>query len=47
MVEEEELTYKCPRCGYKQTFDEAYMDSGKYCPNCDARLDIPLSYWRR
>ena len=47
MVEEEELTYKCPRCGYKQTFDEAYIDSGKYCPHCDARLDIPLQYWRR
>lgn len=38
-------TYTCPRCGYKQNFDEAYADSGKYCPSCDYPTDIPLEYW--
>jgi len=50
MSEEKEYkpkVYRCPNCGYEQTFDEAYLDSGKFCPNCDARLDIPLSYWNR
>jgi len=49
-LEEEPQTYECPRCGYKQTFDEAYMDSGKYCsncgkycPNCGKELNIPLN----
>ena len=46
-ISEEEQTYECPKCGYEQTFGEAYMDSGHYCPNCNARLDIPLTYWRR
>lgn len=42
-----EQTYTCPRCGYKQTFDEAYLDSGRYCVQCSAELNIPLTYWRR
>jgi len=37
--------YRCPRCGYEQTFDEAYLDSGRYCPNCDAELNIPFEFW--
>jgi len=42
----EEKKYVCPRCGYGQSFDEAYLDSGKYCPQCDYPVNIPLEYWK-
>lgn len=44
-VKKEPKTFTCPNCGYKQTFEQAYADGGKYCPNCDAELNIPLAYW--
>ena len=46
-INDEPRTYKCPRCGYEQTFYEAYLDGGRWCPHCDAQLNIPLDYWRK
>ncbi len=47
LIEEEPRRYKCSHCGYEQTFEEAYADSGKFCPKCDAKLDIPFSFWKK
>ena len=46
-ISKEQKIFECLKCGYKQTFDEAYLDSGKYCLECDKELNIPLEFWDR
>ena len=45
MRPKEEIKYECPVCGYLISFDEAYLVGGKYCPNCDAEVNIPFEFW--